>query len=1180
MESAGSSVWNRSEVSLETALPDLTSQAASAPLTTSPSRSASLLFVDSKVSDYQSLIAGTQAEVHILDSTDAIAQITQTLTGRSNISSLQILSHGAAGRLALGGDWVNLGDLDRYANQLQSWASALTEDADILLYGCDVARGEIGQTFVQQLAKLTGAEVAASDDVTGNSALGGDWDLEVKTGDIETPLAFDPQALARYDHTLANVGDVIINEFSQGSGGGKEWVEILVVTDNLNLQNHRLLDGNNSLNIQLTGTGFASLKSGTLIVLYNGGDQDGTITPDLAYNPTAGDYSLQVSSLNATGNFAITRTLGWSGLSGEFGNASQTDLPQLINTSGTQIYVLPRQSSDGGKFTAYQSNGAAGATNANNWSPDTVSTSATPGLPNGGSNTTWINSLRGNVAPVLDTTGNPTLPTIRQGVSNPIGTRVADLIASLGGTGITDADFGALKGIAITGADNTNGTWQFSTNGGTNWTNLGTVSDNAATLLGATPLYAPELGNAINTQSWLSYNNLRFVSGIALAGTSTQFPGTNGTLLNTTADIRNYAGYTNYQINPDFSQSFKNPAFPSLDRASGYDLSFNLQVLQETHTNNDRGFAVILLGQDNQGIELGFQFDGTNGRIFAQNLDAQNQFVGAESISFNTNALTAYRLAIQGDTYQLFANGTQILTGTLRDYRNWTSPDGSPSPYALPNFVFLGDNTTSAQGIFNVGQIALQTDTRIRFVPNATYAGNAQISVRAWDGADGGSNGQASVNVTNNGGTTAFSTAVETVTIAVTPLPTLGINRVTQNEGNSGTTAYTFTVTLSQAVNDTVTVNYTTVDATATVANSDYVAASGQLTFAPNQTTQTITLLANGDTQPENNESFGVRLSNANNATISGTGIGLGILVNDDATSAWQVVSNADFDRDGSIDLLWRNAITGQNSIWKMNGTSFASSIDLPTVTGGWKVMGLADFDKDGFTDILWRDPNTGGNGIWKMNGTSFASSIALATVTGGWSVAGLADFDKDGFTDILWRDPNTGGNGIWKMNGTSFASSIALATVTGGWSIAGLADFDKDGFTDILWRDSNTGANSVWKMNNTSFGSSITLPSILGSNWRIAGVADFDRDGSIDILWYDAQDGFTNVWKINSTSFESSFSLPTVGGANWEVVGLQDYDKDGKVDILWRADNTNSTTIWKLDGLNFSSSTDLPLVL
>ncbi|MGV0027898.1 DUF4347 domain-containing protein [Phormidesmis priestleyi] len=1074
MESAGSSAWNRAEASLDTRPPNVTSNAAiSTPLTAqSASRSASLLFIDSRVQDYQSLLAGVRlgTEVYVLDSTDAVAsqfpggvitQITQTLMGRSNISSLHILSHGATGSLELGNDRVDLGDLNRHADQLQSWASALTEDADILLYGCDVAEGEIGQAFVQQLAKLTSADVTASDDLTGNSALGGDWNLELATGKIETPLTFKTETLTSYSHILANAGDVIINEFSQGSGGGKEWVEILVVVNNLNLQNHRLIDSNGSLDIKLSGAGFASLKAGTLIVVYNGADIDGTITPDLTYNPAIGDYSLQISSQNTIGAFAITFANAWSA-TGAFANGSATDVPRLVNESGTTIYTLARSSIATGNSTAYQSDSTSGATNANNWSPNTISTLATPGVANGGSNTTWINSLCGNLAPVLNTTGNPTLPSIQQGASNPIGMRVVDLIASLGGTGITDADFGALKGIAITGADNTNGTWQFSTNSGTNWTNLGTVSDNAATLLGATPLYTPQLGNAINNQSWLSFNNLRSSSGTILPGSSTQSAGTSGTRLNTTGDIRNYAGYTNYQVNPDLSQSLKNPAFPVLDRTSGYSLSFNLQVLQESHTNNDRGFAVTLLDKDTLGIELGFQFDGTNGRIFAQNLNAQNQFVGAESITFNTNALTAYKLTIQGNTYQLFANGTQVLTGGLRNYATWTSSDGFPSPYTLPNFVFLGDNTTSAQGIFNVGQIALQTDTRIRFVPNATYAGNSQISFRAWDGATGGSNGQASVNVTNNGGATAFSTAVETATIAITSIrPDLLWHNI-----NTGATGFW---KMSGMSFDSY-VNIFNVRPEWKMEGSGDFDRDGDLDILWRNS-------SNGEV------GFWKMKGMSFESYIPILNVG----------SGWQVEATGDFDRDGDLDILWRNGSNGEVGFWKMKDMSYQSYHFVSNVSSGWKITSTGDFDRDGDLDILWCNSSSGEVGFWKMNGMSYQSYVHISTVTLGWSIGGTGDFDGDGNLDILWSNSNTGATGFWKMNGMSYGSYVSTSNVGINWQIKGVADFDNDGKLDILWQNSSTGATGFWKMNNMSFDSYVHI-SYVDPGWQLEEVGDFEH--------------------------------------------------------------------------------------
>src|SRR5262249_13913312 len=106
------------------------------------------------------------------------------------------------------------------------------------------------------------------------------------------------------------------------------------------------------------------------------------------------------------------------------------------------------------------------------------------------------------------------------------------------------------------------------------------------------------------------------------------------------------------------------------------------------------------------------------------------------------------------------------------------------------------------------------------------------------------------------------------------------INNVTQNEGNSGTTAFTFTVNLSVPNDRFVSVNFATANGTAT-AGTDYVAGSGTLTFAPGEPGQTLTVSVNGDTTNESNETFFVNLSGASNAVI-GDNQGLGTITNDD----------------------------------------------------------------------------------------------------------------------------------------------------------------------------------------------------------------------------------------------------------------------------------------------------------
>lgn len=122
--------------------------------------------------------------------------------------------------------------------------------------------------------------------------------------------------------------------------------------------------------------------------------------------------------------------------------------------------------------------------------------------------------------------------------------------------------------------------------------------------------------------------------------------------------------------------------------------------------------------------------------------------------------------------------------------------------------------------------------------------------------------------------------------------PTLSIGSASVTEGNSGTVSANFTVTLSAASANSVTVNYSTADGTATIAGSDYAAASGTLTFAPGETSKTISVLVNGDKLVESNEQFYVNLAGASNANIA-TSQGTGTILNDDAAPLTVGIANA-----------------------------------------------------------------------------------------------------------------------------------------------------------------------------------------------------------------------------------------------------------------------------------------------
>ena len=132
--------------------------------------------------------------------------------------------------------------------------------------------------------------------------------------------------------------------------------------------------------------------------------------------------------------------------------------------------------------------------------------------------------------------------------------------------------------------------------------------------------------------------------------------------------------------------------FPILDQTAGIQVNFTLQIESETHANNNRaGFSVILLDQDAKGIELSFwenevwvQGDENSGGLFRH----------GEGTAFVTTSMTDYQLTIAGDTYNLSANSEPLLTGPVRDYGNFS---GFPDPYETPNFLFMGDDTTSSQ---------------------------------------------------------------------------------------------------------------------------------------------------------------------------------------------------------------------------------------------------------------------------------------------------------------------------------------------------------------------------------------------------------------------------------------------------------------------------------------------------
>lgn len=167
-----------------------------------------IVFVDPNVRDFQTLVDGIEnpnARIVLLDGTrDGVQQIADVVKQYQRVDAIHIISHGSEGQIDLAGSALNSTTMSgQYAAQLAEIGKHLSAEADVLVYGCDFGKGADGAAAADQFAQLTGADIAASVDDTGHAAVGGNWDLERRTGSIETDIAVDRLAQETWRDVMA-----------------------------------------------------------------------------------------------------------------------------------------------------------------------------------------------------------------------------------------------------------------------------------------------------------------------------------------------------------------------------------------------------------------------------------------------------------------------------------------------------------------------------------------------------------------------------------------------------------------------------------------------------------------------------------------------------------------------------------------------------------------------------------------------------------------------------------------------------------------------------------------------------------------------------------------------------------------------------------------------------------------
>ncbi|MFB2120915.1 DUF4347 domain-containing protein [Parapedobacter sp. 2B3] len=181
-----------------------------------------LLVVDRNIKDYRQfsrLVKPGVELVEIPQGTDGLVYLLETLEHYENLHAVHLFSHARAGELLLGNTPVDGGTLKSHPEFARVVNGAIKTGGDFLLYGCELGKGEAGDEFLEIIKSNTHADVAASDNRTGNAAFNGDWDLEIQKGDIEAkPLA---NSVAMKDFTeVLQTTTIIFDQSNYITGSG------------------------------------------------------------------------------------------------------------------------------------------------------------------------------------------------------------------------------------------------------------------------------------------------------------------------------------------------------------------------------------------------------------------------------------------------------------------------------------------------------------------------------------------------------------------------------------------------------------------------------------------------------------------------------------------------------------------------------------------------------------------------------------------------------------------------------------------------------------------------------------------------------------------------------------------------------------------------------------------------
>src|SRR5689334_19495502 len=170
-----------------------------------PGPTRAVVFFESSVADYQILRHGLEAgtDAVLLDSSgDGLAEMATFLGHYHDLASIGVVAHGAPAAMFLGTATLDLQSLGKHRNELRAMGSALAPGGELDLWSCDIGAGQAGASLLDNVALATGAGVAATGHKIGASALGGDWQLDVRTAGALGNVPFSTSAILAFPDVL------------------------------------------------------------------------------------------------------------------------------------------------------------------------------------------------------------------------------------------------------------------------------------------------------------------------------------------------------------------------------------------------------------------------------------------------------------------------------------------------------------------------------------------------------------------------------------------------------------------------------------------------------------------------------------------------------------------------------------------------------------------------------------------------------------------------------------------------------------------------------------------------------------------------------------------------------------------------------------------------------------------